>query len=472
MSKAFHFCCVVTLLMVHAGVWAQSRDPKLNKRNAAATTLMMVNDTLYYQFGDEERSVLVFAELDSVNRFNAPQVYDGKPSYWVFSAGGQRMTVGHDNGKQPQTLVKVVNGQRVKWLDIRFFEPVAAHFSPAYQQEFRGKVTCEIPEAYELANIALALTSKGVADSNMIQHRGSYYQEVMRHFAPYARHRLVQRLDSLVRDSYSNYYSTRENAYAFRLTNTGRPEKTGIYTVLWQGNSDMVLHPAEWEDFARRSGFRDFYRRHQGYYDQTIERISKLLPVAAMQQWLEAQFPARYDCMRIICSPLIGGSHSAQQVADNGFRESLMFISDDFFLDSVVFNEAQRSALYSGVVFTEIDHNYVNPVSDEYLPQIKSAFKQRAHWVAPGMADWYGGEYEVFNEYMTHAVHLLWVKSYYPPEVYHLVRKDRIALNVRRGFIRFETFVNELEQLFDQRTPGQTIAALYPRLLQAVAVKD
>lgn len=433
-----------------------------------AHTLRVSGDTLRFRFGkDDMTDVARFSKMDSVDTFNAPQVYDGKVGYWTFASGTESVTVGHDGGKRPNQRVAVTDGQTTKYLQINFWAPLSANFTPAYRKQFGGKVTYEIPEVYELANVAFALTDRGRTDRNMVQHAGAYHARVLHHFGPHASHPLIRRLSAAVKDNYNFYYGTRENAYALRFDPSGRIANGGVYSALWGGPNDIANHAAEWEDFARKSEFRKFYAANQNFYRDDIAEVTRLLPVKKMQDWLEKAFPGiRYDAMKVVFSPLINGSHSAQRFDTPEFRESLMFICDASGLDPKRHTEAEREGLYSGVVFTEIDHNYVNPTSDRHLKAIEAAFGNRATWVKPGDADNYGGAYAVFNEYMTHAVHLLYIKDLYPKAVYDLVRKGRVNMNAGpRGFYRFEAFADELLRLYETRQPGQTVADLYPAIL-------
>jgi len=62
----------------------------------------------------------------------------------------------------------------------------------------------------------------------------------------------------------------------------------------------------------------------------------------------------------------------------------------------------------SGVVFTEIDHNYVNPGTSKYEKLIDSIFSNRSAWTKHGnSSDYYDSPVRVFNEYMTHAAFCL-----------------------------------------------------------------
>ena len=436
-------------------------------------TLRVVGDTLRFRFmgGDGMTERIQFSKMDSVDRYNAPQTNEGKICYWTFSSGNQQITVGHQNGKRPFSRVAVTDGKQTKYLDINFFETPIATFSPAYQQQFRGTATYEIPEVYELVNVAFALTRRGRTDPNMIGREGDYYARVMEHFQPFARHPLIVSLSERVQDNYNVYYRNRENAYAYAFKGT-KIQNRGVYNALWSGsndlsNNDQKNNPKLWEDFAQKSGFRKFYAANRAFYQRDIAEVTRLLPVKQMQTWLETKFPGiYYDGMRVVFSPLINGSHSAQKFESQGYRESLMFICDARGYDRKTYTEAQIEGLYSGVVFTEIDHNFVNPVSDRYLKEINTAFGDREKWVKRGDADNYGGTYAVFNEYMTHAVHLLYIQDLYPKDVFDLVRKRRVDMNAGpRGFHRFEAFADELLRRYETRKPGQTVADLYPALL-------
>lgn len=431
--------------------------------------LRVLGDTVRYVFeADGSTDVFRFSAMDSVDTFNAPQEYEGKPASWVFATGTQRITVGHDGGKLPHQRVAVTDGTTTKYLQLNFWPSLKANFSPAYQKQFRGTVTYEIPEAYELANVAMALTEAGQQDKNLVEQSGDYFPKVKAYFAPVAKHPLIVRLNEKLKGgNYNFYYGTRENAYAMTLDAAGKPVNRGVYSAVWGGTNDLAEHADQWADFVRKSGFRKFYAENRTFYDEDIAEVTRLLPVRHMQDWLEAQFPGiRYDGQRVVFSPLINGAHSAQKFTDQGYRESLMFICDARGYDRAKYSEAQIEGLYSGVVFTEIDHNFVNPTSDKHLRAISETFGDRATWVQPGKAEGYGGAYEVFNEYMTHAVHLLYIKDRYPADVYALVRKSRIDLNgPRRGFYRFEAFLDELQRRYDTRKPGQTVADLYPAVL-------
>lgn len=94
-------------------------------------------------------------------------------------------------------------------------------FNPAYQKQHNNKIDIHLPEISELANIALAITDVGLNDSNMINHKGSYYQEVLHQFLPFKKAPFIVYLDSLMQShnkdqQYWIYYTTEMNACTYK----------------------------------------------------------------------------------------------------------------------------------------------------------------------------------------------------------------------------------------------------------------
>jgi len=190
------------------------------------------------------------------------------------------------------------------------------------------------------------------------------------------------------------------------------------------------------------------------------------MPVKKMWTWLEKEFPNKYDAYKIVLSPLINGAHNTQKYSANGFTEIAMFVCG-------VEREKEQNknlleGIMSGIVFTEIDHNYVNPVSDKYAKQIDEVFKERTKWTdSSENANLYNSSYAVFNEYMTHALFCLYAYLNYSKDDFEKVNKLREDLMItKRGFLRFKEFNNELLKLYISKKQGETVTDLYPKILQ------
>ena len=356
------------------------------------------------------------------------------------------------------------------------FNPVSASYSHEYVVKNTNQVRYEIPEVYELANIIWALSPSGKRASNLYT-QGDYYQRVTRYFAPYLTHPIFGKLDFPEKEYYTNYYDFRENSLCFSFdANTLR--YTGPYYYVmgtdWDNFNSLFkqLVPLL-EDFAQKSNYRKFFRENQPYYNTLLRQESELMPVRQMWQWLENRFPQRYQAYKVVFSPLIGATHSTQQFAykasePDWFREVVMFVSGpESFMNRHKLSPVQKEGLASGIVFTEIDHNYVNSTTSRYQKQVNPIFENRAIWTkAGGDTDHYNSPEAVFNEYMTHALFCLYVRDQYdkPTADYVIDQREKLMVD-RRQYIKFKAFNQQLQVLYQQRKPGQLVSDLYPALL-------
>lgn len=366
---------------------------------------------------------------------------------------------------------------------LRFhFNYVTNYFDKTYIIQNNGKVTFDIPEVYELANIIWTLSPSGkrAKDLNL---EGEYYKRIVSYFKPYLNHPIFKQLDLADSIYYKNYYDFRENSFAFNLKNSN--SKSAKIELLFNGPYYYVfgdeladsslfgkLKPLV-EDFASKSNFRQFYRNNINYYTKQIQRESKLLPVKQMWKWLEEQFPKlKYNSYKVIFSPLIGGSHSTQRysayLGNEYFGENVMFICNTDRQDKdETLTEKQKEALMSGIVFTEIDHNYVNPSTNKYKKQIDSIFSNRNIWAKnSSSSDYYDNSISVFNEYMTWAVFCLYIVDTYDEDTANLVINERETKMVdKRNFIKFKEFDQALIKM-RQEHKSLKVVDLYPLIIE------
>ncbi|NEU70282.1 DUF4932 domain-containing protein [Spirosoma agri] len=354
------------------------------------------------------------------------------------------------------------------------FNGVPGQFSDSYVHSHTDQDEFAIPEVYELANILWLLSEHGKQNASL-PRSGLYYQQVITHFKPFLNHPVFVSINQLA-DTYANYYDFRENSYAYHFEHD---------KLMWTGPHYYVTGP-DWEtfnslfrqlapqieDFAKKSGYRAFYQRQRPIYQQLIVQERKLMPVRKMWTWLEARFPQRFSCYRIVFSPLIGGSHSTQQYAryiqGKLYREAVMFInSPTAYTTRSDLTFPKQQGLASGVVFTEIDHNYVNPTTSRFKKSVDSIFVNRSVWTQTGGdTEDYCSPQAVFNEYMTHALFCLYIKDQYDTKTAAYVVEQRIKLMVEhRHYIRFAEFMQKLSELYSLLKPSEPMANLYPALL-------
>ncbi len=390
-------------------------------------------------------------ELDFDSLPNEQVIY---LTYWGASPKaelqyGQQLIPINYRGNETETIVLTRNNI-VKTISFKI-QDKPAQYDSDYVQQHRGKVTAEIPEVYELTNIVLAVADKFHQTNYGSRVEGDYYQAVMQWFAPFKEHALFSALNNV------DYYSLVENGPAYEFINDEIRPST-IY-VGFRAKDALVTNITLLESFAKASDFRTFYQQQQGYYLRLIKQFQADTQPKTIWTWLESQFPARYQSYKVFFSPLGVGRHSARMYENNGFKESIMFISGPNRYENEVDSASTRAIKLSRTLFTEIDHAYVNPVSDNYIDSINDALPLLTPWYKGGG---YNKPYLIFNEYMTWSVFLLYAMETYSDEEYLMIKShmENFMLN-KRGFFKFKAFNQELTRLYTNRRQGQTVIDLY-----------
>lgn len=347
--------------------------------------------------------------------------------------------------------------------------PIApkARFSTAYQTENRQKVTIEMPETYELSCIIMALTGY----RNVLEGKDPYIQDVKKHFSPYKDHPMVRHAAKKFRKlGLFHHTQLRKSALTLEFNDNNRLVKSKVYSLkrpLSMILLDLQDRPALLRDFIEKTNYRAFYAQHKSYYQDQLAKAEKYMPVRKMWAWAESQFPSRYDNYKIYISPLDGGHHFTFHLKENGFRQTLMFISPAGEFPGNR-SEIEKEGSWSRIVFTEIDHNYVNPITDKYIKEIEAAMPDWKKWnkTKEGNRGYYESTYLTFNEYMTWAAFTLYAYDSYPAADFEKInqRVEDFMIN-GRGFHRFKEFNRFLLETYKKRAANQTVADLYPAVI-------
>jgi Domain of unknown function (DUF4932) len=376
--------------------------------------------------------------------------------------------------QRQSTLIHITSpkGTQVFYL---IFNPLMCWFTDTYMERAKDHVQYDIPEAYELANVLYSLTRSSAANNNRTLKNTAYFDRMLHYFGKYRNHPLIQQLefpDDI--NGSTDYYNFRDNSFCYTIKN-GNVVPNGQYYVVWGEPQKNLFakHLALINDFYHRSAFHRFFISNRLYYDSMIKRQQQLMPAQKMWQWLEKNFQQKIQSYRMVFSPLINGSHGTQifywiPAPKNFFAEAVMFTSGPRNIDKDEdLTEKQKEGISSGVLFTEIDHNYCNPVADRYQKQIDSAFSNRTIWVTSGGdAEKYPSPMAVFNEYITHAVYLLYAWDNFQGDDFALIRKNREDLMMeRRKYIKFKAFSDKLLELYSNRRPDQTVKDLFPAII-------
>ncbi|MBL7807008.1 MAG: DUF4932 domain-containing protein [Saprospiraceae bacterium] len=315
----------------------------------------------------------------------------------------------------------------------------------------------QFTETYELANVILALTPYGMTDPWEVQQGTPYYQEVMTFFKNMRTHPLIEKVN-YSRERWEEYLSFRTDAYAFEVTKQGQIRRAFPFHTQ-KGQKLFDDHLALIQDFYEKSDFRAFYQQHLPYYEGIADRYKAYFMVDEMRQFLQEEFGKYRDNKRsiVVCSPLVNRMNCHRNINKNTSAEfatlGMSLINPEIPSDKA----SQASDIH--LLFTEMDHGYVNPVSQKYAKRISRDF-QTQYW---DNQSGYTG-INCFNEYMTWAVYDLFAWKYFPEHADQVVR-DWHFQNNNRGFVASSLFGKKLRELYQNRQPGQTLKDLYPAVL-------
>lgn len=411
-----------------------------------------------------------------------PDVYEadlvgGKPSKVTFITDVDSISFTVEEGKRYDFIIR--RGEDLCYTQIvgKRFVP-AAVFDRKYQAAHRGKILVEIPEVYELVNVAIALTPTGIRDKNLVYQNSEYYARVRRWFDGHAGHPLLAELDAALKRNPNSYSTLKMNGYAFEFDGRGRIVQSRVYDRTGFTNErSNSLRPylAQLQSFADATRFRRFYRENSETYREQIAFYRDTANVSEMKRWLDKNFPASngYDTYKIIFSPLVAYNQSSTWFESGGFKELQPHVNFPYPQDlSRYFKggelSAQSEVVYRGnIVFTEINHGYINPEADKYAERVAGAISNRDRWVDKAKGPGYYGGIAAFNEYMNWALVSLRIADYAPRAEQDLMiaNVDRMMTD-RRGFPQFEAFDKFLVGLYRNRKPGQTLADLYPQIIE------
>ena len=351
--------------------------------------------------------------------------------------------------------------------------PEAVSFDKDYIQKYNHQTTIEIPEVYELVNVIIALTNRGIQDSDLVIHNTDYYKSMIQWFQKFSNDKIVLTFDSCLKANFWNYFNLKMDAYSIEF-NKEKLVRSKIYDrVSWGSKNSLWPFIHDLQNFSRRTNFRTFYRTHRNFYASQISYYRDSLNLKEMQQWLNRNFPSTsYNCIKVIFSPLVGYSQSANWFENNGFKEAQAHVNFPYSdVSDKNYSSTSNQLRNESVVFTEINHAFINPEADKYsnTSNFKFAFSNLKFWEAENSpaTDGYPNANSCFNEYMNWAlVSLRYVDLAPKNELESLLRGLEKNQKNNRGFIKFPEFNRNLIKLYQERKKGETIADLYPAIIQ------
>ncbi len=335
----------------------------------------------------------------------------------------------------------------------------------SHQLSARQKVEVLIPEAYELSNIILALTDYGRADEWEVQKHTAYYSDVIKYFEPVKEHPLLDKVN-YSRALWEDYLSFRTDASAYKFDDNGRLIRTNSFYANkghtpFDDNLDLI------NDFVQKSNYREFYKSQSSRYNAIVGNYSGYYMLDTIKMFLEkesgiSESPTGKGKYQIILSPLVGRMNCHRDI-DSLTKADFPSLSTALIENNLsdINDEAQR-AVEIHTLFTEMDHGYINPITDLFRKDVARQFNTE-YW---DRESGYQG-LNCFNEYMTWALYDIFVKKYFSA-IADSISTQWHYQNAQRGFFASSLFSLELKKLYDQKKPTARLKDLYPKLLSRI----
>lgn len=163
--------------------------------------------------------------------------------------------------------------------------------------------------------------------------------------------------------------------------------------------------------------------------------------------------------------PVTCGAHSTNWFYDNDFTVGAMFVAPITKKGNLSINSNRINNMR--ILFTEIDHDYVNPVSLNYLSQIDSVSANKLKWANENKTGLYPTPFQIFNEYMTWAVFTLYCyDNYSPSDLEECMRMTEQFMEKKRGFNNYADFDRELLKIYKQYHGQKKVKELFPEILK------
>ncbi|MEP2935788.1 MAG: DUF4932 domain-containing protein [Gilvibacter sp.] len=328
-------------------------------------------------------------------------------------------------------------------------------------------ISVQYPEAYELANIILALTEYGKTDETEVRKGFDYYNKVQDYFKPVSEHPLLDSVN-YSRERWEEYLSFRTDSYAFAFDENNQLKRT-VQFYANKGFKPFDDHLELINDFVQKSNFRDFFAQNKDYYEAVSNKYKKTQYINEMREFLIEEFGAQYqndEKYNVVLSPFVYRMNCHRDIDSTTVADFITI--PGYVLSDTITAEVKDIATSIHNLFTEMDHGYVNPTTDHYKELVNNSFDAKLWDNKSGYND--GDGYDnlgnaVFNEYMTWAVYDVFLKKHFPTHA------NEVGLywsfqNQSRGFEYPQLFTQQLLALYNQKEDGENIKDLYPKMLE------
>nr|WP_321232797.1 DUF4932 domain-containing protein [uncultured Psychroserpens sp.] len=351
--------------------------------------------------------------------------------------------------------------------------PYRAIFNEDYINMYSDKTVVEVPEIHELINIIIALTELSQSNKQrLVVKHTQYYKDVISWFSEFQDEDVVKQVDSLLDDDIMRYFKYKMDSYPFHFKDN-IIKKSNIYnrvTTSKENTFEFLLEDIQ--RFAEKTDFKAFYDRHKAFYNSQIVFFEKDIKTTRILDWLNKNFPStKYDCFKIVFSPLVGGNQSVAKFKYDYFNEIQAYVNYPYQRNNSLNLSKDANMLNRGVIlFTELNHGYINPELDKYVlsKDFVEAFSNVDFWTTKGTpSEYYSSGYKCFAEYLNWSLVSLYLMDFSTEKEFDIMVDKIVKQQIdHRGFKHFREFNACFISLYRNKKKQETVADLYPKLIE------
>ncbi len=345
-------------------------------------------------------------------------------------------------------------------------------YTSNFIEQKKGTIEFQIPEIYEMVNIAIALTDHAHSISWLVYKDSKYYEDVIQYFSQFNKHPFVLKLNALL-EKRTNLYSTlKMDSFSFIFTADKGVGRHPVYKVTgFLKENSLKQLTKEMTDFYLETRFDEFYKRNKTVYSKQISFFKTEIDPRDMRQWLDQRFQTNknIDFLNVVFSPLVYGWQSAKWFEGDSFKELQAHVNFPYPPSEKALRKLKYRSLrllQGSLLFTEINHGYLAVPSRLHREAIADAIEKRDFWLAPSKGDNYYSGNALFEEYLNWGlVHLWYLDRVQDPYDQKFLTERNIKNQVeKRGFLRFSEFCRFLETIY-RKSESKKIDTLYPQLI-------
>lgn len=331
------------------------------------------------------------------------------------------------------------------------------YYADEYKEEYRDQISFEMNPLVVLTQSIISYTNSFRIDSD-----SDYYKILDANLSNHKEHSVISLYGSL-NNNLGTYLRNTAGSFGYTLNqdNSISEYTTHKFNSLPNTNiNDFLARKNAVEDFAKKVNFYSIWTSISSQNNEIIASYQELIDIEDMKSWLENRFELRFDTYRIIISPL-SRTHSVIYNRTKDFNELVAFVGPTP-IDSTT-NTIINSGFATRIVFTEINHPYVDQFSSKYFePEIKRLFTDANKWGNGAFGDYSPGG-EIFSEYMTWALFCMYAKDTYTDDIaQELIESVNVTMENARKFRLFREFTDEL---FKEFSSFEDMHSIYEHML-------